>query len=48
MVDPEERTIEVYTLRAGAYVLGGKYKPGELARSGLLPDFEVSAGDVLL
>lgn len=47
MVDPEERAIEVYTLREGAYVLGGKYRPGELARSELLPGFEVSVGDVL-
>jgi Uma2 family endonuclease len=47
MADPEERAIEVYILREGAYALGGKYKPGETARSGLLPGFELGVGDIL-
>lgn len=47
MVDPEERAIEVYVLREGAYVLGGKYRPGETARSGLLVGLEISVGEVL-
>ena len=47
MVDPEERAIEVYILREGAYTLGGKYGSGEIARSGLLSGFEVAVGEVL-
>ncbi len=47
MVDPEEQAIEVYTLREGAYVLGGKYRPGESARSGVLTGLEISVGEVL-
>lgn len=47
MGDPEERTIEVYTLREGAYTLGGKYRPGETACSRLLPGFEVGVAEVL-
>jgi Uma2 family endonuclease len=47
MLDPEERAIEVYILREGAYILRGKYRSGEIASSGLLPGFEVAVGDVL-
>ncbi len=47
MAEPEERTIEIYILREGAYTLGGKYNPGEMARSGLLAGLEIGVADVL-
>lgn len=33
LVDPEEKTIEVYVLREGAYELTEKFRSGEAARS---------------
>jgi len=47
IVDPEARTVEVYTLRRGAYVLQGKWGPGETAASGLLEGFAVRVEEVL-
>jgi Uma2 family endonuclease len=46
VVDPESRTVEVYSLDRGAYVLRGKWGPGEVASSGLLPGFEVGVDGV--
>jgi len=46
VVDPESRTVEVYSLDRGAYVLRGKWGPGEVASSGLLPGFEVGVDEV--
>lgn len=39
IVDPDARTVEVYGLEGGAYVLRGKWGPGEMASSGLLAGF---------
>ncbi len=46
IVDPDARTVEVYGLEGGAYVLRGKWEPGETASSGLLAGFEVRVEDV--
>ena len=42
IVDPRALTIDVYVLEQGAYVLMGQYRMGEVARSQVLPGFEVS------
>lgn len=47
IVDPDARTVEVYGLEGGAYVLRGKWGPGEMASSGLLAGFEVKVDEVL-
>ncbi len=47
IVDPEARTVEVYVLQRGAYVLRGKWEPGETASSGLLEGFAVRVEEVL-
>lgn len=41
IVDPQEQTITVLVLDGAAYREDGVYKPGETARSILLPGFEV-------
>ena len=47
IVDPDARTVEVYGLEGGAYLLGGRWGPGETAASGLLKGFEVAVHDVV-
>lgn len=47
LADPEERTIEVYTLREGAYALLEKRGAGEIVRSQLLEGLEVAVHEVL-
>lgn len=47
IVDPDARTAEVYGLEGGAYVLRGRWGPGETAASGLLPGFEVKVDEVV-
>ncbi len=47
IVDPEDKTIEVYVLRQGAYHLLGKWTVGEVAKSEVLKGFEVSVDFVL-
>lgn len=42
IADPEAKTIEVFVLQKGAYILSGKWVPGELARSRILTGFEAS------
>lgn len=37
LVDPDERSLEVYVLRGQAYAPLGSYRPGEVAASELLP-----------
>lgn len=48
LVDPQERTIEIYILKEGAYELLGKYNPGEIAQSHILAGFQVAASDIFL
>jgi Uma2 family endonuclease len=45
-VDPEERNVEVYVLREGAYELLEKFRSGETARSELLTGFEVRVDEI--
>ncbi len=47
IVDPDARTVEVYGLERGAYVLWGRWGAGETASSGLLKGFEVAVHDVV-
>lgn len=47
VVDPDARTVEVYGLERGAYVLRGRWGPGEVASSGLLPGFEIRVDEVV-
>ena len=42
IVDPRALTIDVYVLGQGTYVMMGQYRMGEVARSQVLPGFEVS------
>jgi Uma2 family endonuclease len=44
IVDPRALTIDVYVLEQAVYVLMGQYCMGEVARSQVLPGFEVSVG----
>ena len=46
IVDPDAETVEVFTLREGAYELLGKWRTGETARSGLLEGFQVSVDEI--
>jgi Uma2 family endonuclease len=46
LVDPQARTIEVYALQQGAYLLRGKWGAGETASSGLLSGFAVGVDEV--
>jgi len=46
-VDPEVRTVEVFTLREGAYETLGRWGAGETARSELLAGFEVAVDEVV-
>jgi Uma2 family endonuclease len=47
IVDPGGQTVEVFTLREGAYELLGKWGKGERARSGMLAGFEVVVDEVI-
>jgi len=46
IVDYRARTIEVFFLEGGVYVLLGQYGPGEAARSRVLEGFEVAVDEV--
>jgi len=46
IVDPDGQTVEVFTLREGAYELLGKWGPGEEARSEVLAGFRVTVDEV--
>lgn len=41
LVDPDDRTLEVFVLRGQAYAPLGTYRPGDVARSELLPGLKV-------
>jgi len=47
IVDPEAKTIDVYTLIKGAYVPYGRWEIGENAKSKLLVGFEVSIDETM-
>ena len=46
LVDPEDRTVEVFILQEGAYKLLGKWGPGEVAKSALLAGFEAAVDKI--
>ena len=46
IVDPDEHTVEVFSLREGRYALTDRFSPDETLRSDLLPGFEVAVGDL--
>jgi len=46
IVDPQERTIEVFALQERRYALVNRFGPDEILRSDLLPGFEVAVGDI--
>ncbi len=46
IIDPDERTVEVFVLQNNHYVLQGRFRPGQTVRSTLLPDFEVTVDDI--
>jgi len=46
IVDPDERTVEVFSLQEGRYALIGRLGPDETLRSDLLPGFEVAVVDL--
>jgi len=48
IVDPEAKTIEVYVLENGTYILFGKYGVGEVAKSKLLNGLVVRVDDVIV
>jgi len=47
IVDPDEKTIEVYVLKKEAYMPFGKWTSGETAKSKLLSGFEVGVNEVM-
>lgn len=47
IVDPKARTVEVYVWQQGAYVLRGRWGPGEAASSELLPGFQVRVEEIV-
>jgi Uma2 family endonuclease len=46
IIDLERRTIEVFALRGHSFALLNRYEQGDIARSEVLPDFEVAVGEV--
>lgn len=46
IVDPDERTVELFSLREGRYALIDRFSPGDTLRSALLPGFELAVGDI--
>ena len=46
IVDPDERTVELFSLREGRYALIDRLSPGDTLRSALLPGFEMAVGDI--
>ncbi len=48
LVDPADRTVEVFTLQEGAYKLLGKWGSGEEAKSALLAGLEVAVDNIFV
>lgn len=46
IVDPDERTVEVFTLQEGRYALLDRFGTGDTLRSQLLADFAVAVGEL--
>ena len=46
IVDPDERTVEVFSLREGRYALVDRFGAGDTLRSKLLAGFEVKVEDI--
>lgn len=46
IVDPRERTITILQLKDGQYAEAGCYRPGDAARSPLLPGFSADVTSV--
>jgi Uma2 family endonuclease len=47
IVDPKQKSITVLSLRDGKYRVHGKYARGDVARSALLPGFEIDVTECL-
>ena len=47
LVDPEKKTVEIYALKQGAYVLIDKYNTNQIAKSEILPGFNVNVNDLM-
>jgi len=47
LVDPEKKTVEIYVLKQGAYVLIDKYNTNQIAKSEILPGFNVNVNDLM-
>jgi Uma2 family endonuclease len=45
-VDPDERTVEVFSLQEGRYALIQRLGPDETLCSNILPGFEVAVADI--
>lgn len=46
IIDPDGRIVEVFALQDDQYALQGQFLPGQVVRSTLLPDFEVTVDDI--
>ncbi len=46
LLDPEAKTVEVFTLADGQYRLLGRWRPGETAASQLLKDFTLPVAEL--
>ena len=46
IVDPDERTVEVFSLQEGRYALIQRFGPDEMLCSDLLPSFEMAVADI--
>ena len=48
IVDPANSSVEVLTLRDGAYVRHGVFRKNEVLRSPLLPELEIALAEVFV
>jgi len=46
IVDPDVRTVEIYSLRQGQYALLERYEPGQTVQSELLTGFEIPVDNI--